>query len=109
VKIFVGNLDFRTGEDEVRTAFAQYGNVDSVTVVKDRDTGQSRRFAFVEMANGEEARTAMKRLDGYEMNGRAIKVNEARPKSGGDRYGRAGLRAGKIGRLWRGYLGNACR
>ena len=81
----------KTSEDDLRTAFTQYGNVSSVAVVKDRDSGQSRGFAFVEIANGQEARTAIDRLNGYEINGRAMKVNEARaetrPKSG-DRFGR---------------------
>jgi cold-inducible RNA-binding protein len=78
--IFVGNLDFRTGEDELRQLFEPFGQVDRVSLVTDRDTGRSRGFGFVEMANANEAEKAIAELNGRELGGRAINVNEARPK-----------------------------
>jgi len=91
--IFVGNLSFQTTEQELEAAFANYGTVERTSVVRDRDTGQPRGFAFIEMTNKSEAIKAIQGLDGQEMNGRAIKVNEARPKEdrgnggGGNRGG----------------------
>ena len=90
MNIFVGNLDYRTTEDELQAAFAQYGRVDRLNIVKDRDTGQPRGFAFIEMPDSREAKTAIERLNGFEMNGRALKVNEAHSKTeggGGDHKG----------------------
>jgi len=90
VNIFVGNLDYRTTQDQLQAAFAQYGSVDRVNIVTDRDTGQPRGFAFVEMADSREAKTAIERLNGFAINGRALNVNEARPKTeggGGNRRG----------------------
>ena len=78
--IYVGNLDFSTSEDEVQTLFAAYGAVKTVTAVTDRDTGQPRGFAFVEMTNGREARDAIRILNGSVHGGRALIVNEARPR-----------------------------
>jgi len=78
--IFVGNLSFGTTEDSVRTLFAEYGAIERVSVVTDRDTGRSRGFAFVEMGNNSEANRAIEALNGRELDGRALKVNEARPK-----------------------------
>lgn len=78
--IFVGNLDFTSSEDQLRAIFAAYGTVESVTIVKDRDTGQPRGFAFVEMTEAGEAQAAILSLDGTIQNGRALRVNEARPK-----------------------------
>jgi RNA recognition motif-containing protein len=78
--IFVGNLDFHTNEDELRQLFSQYGQVDKVSVMTDRGTGRSRGFAFVEMANTQEAERAINDLNGTQLGGRAINVNEARPK-----------------------------
>jgi cold-inducible RNA-binding protein len=78
--IFVGNLDFSTGEDEVHQLFAQYGNVDRVALMTDRDTGRSRGFAFVEMTNTDDGEKAMVALNGTQLGGRTINVNEARPK-----------------------------
>ena len=78
--IYVGNLDFATSEDQLRTLFAAYGAVKTVTAVTDRDTGQPRGFAFVEMTNGREARDAIRTLNGSVHGGRALIVNEARPK-----------------------------
>ena len=85
--IFVGNLNFRTTEDEIRTLFAAYGNVERVSLITDRDTGQPRGFGFVEMSNDGEAERAIAELNGREVGGRAINVNEARPKEGGPRRG----------------------
>jgi len=78
--IYVGNLDFVTSEDQLRTLFAAYGAVKTVTAVTDRDTGQPRGFAFVEMTSAGEARDAVRALNGSVHGGRALIVNEARPK-----------------------------
>lgn len=79
-KLFVGNLDFGATEDSIRTLFEPYGTVESVNLMKDRDTGRSRGFAFVEMADAGEADRAVKGLNGTSLGGRALSVNEARPK-----------------------------
>jgi RNA recognition motif-containing protein len=86
--IFVGNLDFATTDSSVREMFERYGTVDRVSVVTDRDTGRSRGFAFVEMSNTEEADRAIAGLNGAEFQGRALNVNEARPKGQGGGGGR---------------------
>jgi len=86
--IFVGNLDFSATESSIRSLFEPYGNVDRVNLVTDRDTGRSRGFAFVEMADSAEADKAIAALNGSEVNGRALNVNEARPKTGGGGGGR---------------------
>jgi RNA recognition motif-containing protein len=78
--IYVGNLDFSASEDELQTLFAAYGVVKTVTAVTDRGTRQPRGFAFVEMTNAGEARTAIRTLNGSVHGGRALIVNEARPK-----------------------------
>lgn len=92
--IYVGNLAFQTGEDEVRTEFETYGQVDKVTLVRDRDTGQSRGFAFVEMSNDEEAERAIAGVNGKNLDGRTLNVNEARPKREGGGFGGGGGRGG---------------
>ncbi|HSP67005.1 MAG TPA: RNA-binding protein [Bryobacteraceae bacterium] len=97
MNIFVGNLSFQTTQDELHAAFAQYGNVDRVNIVTDRDTGQARGFAFVEMPDQREAETAISQLNGAELNGRAMNVNEARPKpqgGGGGGFGGRGRGGG---------------
>src|SRR5271167_1017742 len=95
VNIFVGNLSYQTNQDELHAAFAQYGAVERVNIVTDRDTGQPRGFAFVEMTDRHEAETAIQQLNGAELNGRAMNVNEARPKpAGGGRGGFGGGRGG---------------
>jgi cold-inducible RNA-binding protein len=89
-KIFVGNLDFGVTEESVRSLFETHGAVERVTIVTDRDTGRSRGFAFVEMANAGEADQAIAALNGTNLGGRALNVNEARPKTdrgGGERRG----------------------
>jgi len=79
--IFVGNLSFNTGEDELRQAFEAYGQVDRVSIMTDRDTGRSRGFGFVEMASSEDGEKAIAGLNGAQLGGRTINVNEARPKT----------------------------
>ena len=81
--IFVGNLDFAATDSSVRTIFEQYGTVDRVNVVTDRDTGRSRGFAFVEMTDNSQADQAIAALHGVNLDGRALNVNEARPKGQG--------------------------
>jgi cold-inducible RNA-binding protein len=91
--IFVGNLSYQTSQDELASAFAPYGAVERVSVVTDRDSGQPRGFAFVEMTNKEEGSNAIAGLNGAELHGRALTVNEARP-----REDRAGGRSGGFNR-----------
>jgi cold-inducible RNA-binding protein len=89
--IFVGNLSYQTTQDELYAAFSHYGAVERVNIITDRDTGQPRGFAFVEMTESRDAATAISQLNGAELNGRALNVNEARPKSdSGPRYGNRG-------------------
>ena len=91
--IYVGNLPRTITEEEIREAFSQHGQVSEVNVIKDRETGRPRGFAFVEMPNGNEAATAIKELNLQEIGGRAMTVNEARPKKT-DRPRRGGGRRG---------------
>jgi RNA recognition motif-containing protein len=86
--IFVGNLSFSTTEQDIRSLFETYGSVDSVNVVTDRDSGQAKGFGFVEMTNDGEGDKAIAGLSGQELGGRALTVNEARPKSEGAAGGR---------------------
>lgn len=79
--IFVGNLSFGATESAVRSLFEAYGAVDRVSIVTDRDTGQARGFGFVEMSNNTEADRAINELNGRDLDGRALNVNEARPKT----------------------------
>jgi cold-inducible RNA-binding protein len=100
--IFVGNLSYQTTESELEALFGAYGTVERVTVVRDRDTGQPRGFAFVEMTNSNEAANAMQAMNGREMNGRTLNVNEARPREqrsggGGGGFGGGGGRSGNRG------------
>jgi RNA recognition motif-containing protein len=87
-KIYVGNCSDDVTEEQLRGFFATYGEVESVAVVMDRDTGRPRGFAFIEMPDASAARAAIKGVDGTDLGGRALKVNEARPK--GDRGGGRG-------------------
>jgi RNA recognition motif-containing protein len=104
--IFVGNLSYQTTQEELQAAFAQYGAVERVNIVTDRDTGQPRGFAFVEMTEKRDATTAISQLNGAELHGRAMNVNEARPKpaggsggfGGGGGRGRGGSGGGGGGR-----------
>ena len=84
--IFVGNLAFTTTEDQLRNLFEQFGTVDRVAILTDRDTGRSRGFGFVEMPNPEEADRAIAGLNGQDFMGRALNANEARPKPPKGRY-----------------------
>ena len=90
--IYVGNLSYEATEDDIRTAFEQYGQVSSVNIIQDRETGRSRGFAFVEMSDGTEAKQAIEKLDLTDIAGRRVTVNEARPRQerdgGGGRGGR---------------------
>lgn len=79
--IYVGNLAHSATEEDLRQAFAQYGTVSAVNIITDRETGRPRGFAFVEMADSNEAATAIKELNLREISGRSITVNEARPKA----------------------------
>jgi RNA recognition motif-containing protein len=91
--IYVGNISFQTTEQDLDAAFSAYGQVDRVQIVKDRDTGQSRGFAFVEMPNNAEADRAMEALNGADVSGRTLTVNEARarePRAAGGGYGGGG-------------------
>jgi cold-inducible RNA-binding protein len=91
--IFVGNLSYQTTQDDLHAAFAAYGAVERVNMITDRDTGQPRGFAFVEMSEHQGAQTAIAQLNGAELHGRAMNVNEARPKpTGGGGGGYAGGR-----------------
>ncbi len=101
--IFVGNLSYQTGETELEAAFAAFGAVERVSIVRDRDTGQPRGFAFVEMTNADEANKAIEGLNGAELGGRNINVNEARPREerggggGGRGFGGGGGGGGRGG------------
>ncbi|MHC4661518.1 MAG: RNA recognition motif domain-containing protein [Planctomycetota bacterium] len=88
-KLYVGNLSYDTTEDNLRTMFEEHGEVLSVAVITDRDTGRSKGFAFVEMGDDSAAQAAQSAIDGTEIDGRNLKVNEARPREnrgGGGRY-----------------------
>ena len=80
MNIYVGNLSWNTQEPALRDLFSQHGSVDSARILKDRETGRSRGFGFVEMPNDDEARAAIEALNGFELDGRQLRVNEARPR-----------------------------
>ena len=93
INIYVGNLSFDASEEDIRTAFEAHGVVNSVSIIKDRETGRSRGFGFVEMAERQEGEKAIEELNGTDIEGRDINVNEARPREdrgggggGGGRY-----------------------
>jgi cold-inducible RNA-binding protein len=91
MNIYVGNLSYQTTEDDIRQAFAAHGEVTSASIIKDKFSGESRGFAFVEMPNATEARQAIQAMNGADLGGRALKVNEARPREeGGGRRGGGG-------------------
>ena len=94
--IYVGNLAFTATDEDLRSAFEQFGEVTSVNIIMDRETGRSRGFAFVEMADGEHAKAAIEDLDGAAISGRNVTVNEARPRAprGGGGGGGGGGRGG---------------
>lgn len=80
MNIYVGNLSFAMTEDELREAFAQYGDVTSAKIINDHETGRSRGFGFVEMPNSSEGQAAIEKINGEELKGRPVRVNEARPR-----------------------------
>lgn len=97
-KIYVGNLPFTAGEDEVRELFSKHGTVESVSLPTDRETGRPRGFAFVTFSTAEESKLAIEKMHGVDLDGRAITVNEARPKEenggGGRSFSSPNRRAG---------------
>lgn len=99
-KLYVGNLSFNVTQGDLEELFAQVGTVESVNIIMDKFSGQSRGFGFVEMASNEETQVAIERFDGYDLKGRALKVNEARPqgeRSGGGRPPFGGGGGGRAG------------
>ena len=94
MNIYVGNLPFETTEESLQVTFTEYGEVETARVITDRMTGRSRGFGFVEMANNDQAEAAIKALNGKDMDGRTLTVNEARPReeNGGRRGGGGGGR-----------------
>src|SRR3989442_7618580 len=96
--IFVGTLSFGTTEQDIRTLFEAHGSVDRVNIVTDRDSGQPRGFGFVEMTNNAEGDRAIAAVNGKEIGGRALNVNEAKPKSEGGNRGFGGGRGNSGGR-----------
>jgi cold-inducible RNA-binding protein len=98
--IYVGNLSFSTSEETVRSLFETHGTVDRVSIAKDRETGQPRGFGFVEMTNDNEANQAMSALNGRDIDGRTLNVNEARPKTERSFGGGGGNRSEGRQRRW---------
>ncbi|HEY7914279.1 MAG TPA: RNA-binding protein [Blastocatellia bacterium] len=96
MRIFVGNLSYQTTEDQLADLFSEVGQVESATIVTDRETGRSRGFGFVEMEQ-EAGNKAIERFNGHELNGRAINVNEARPRPERGGFGGGGGRGGNRG------------
>jgi len=97
MNIYVGNLSYETTEEDLRSAFSEFGAVTSVSIIKDKFSGQSKGFGFVEMSSKAEGQSAIDGLNGKEISGRALKVNEARPPSEkrGDRKGFSGGRGSR--------------
>jgi RNA recognition motif-containing protein len=112
-KLYVGNLPYGVSDSDLRQLFEPHGTVESAQVIMDRDTGRSKGFGFVEMGNDQEAQTAIQALNGQELDGRSLTVNEARPKTegGGGRggYGGGGGRGGYGGGGGRGGYGGGGR
>ena len=109
-KLYVGNLSFKTTGDDLRAHFSQAGTVESASIIEDRETGRSRGFGFVEMASAEDAAAAIEKFNGKELDGRALTVNEAKPKTdrggGGGRGGYGGGGGGGRDRDRGGYGGD---
>ncbi|MBI4312773.1 MAG: RNA-binding protein [Chloroflexi bacterium] len=102
MRIYVGNFAYEVTDQELRQAFEAFGKVDEVTVVRDRDTGRSKGFGFIEMPTAAEAQAAITGLNGKELRGRAITVNEARPRPAGGGFGGGGGGGGYGGGARRG-------
>jgi RNA recognition motif-containing protein len=111
MRIYVGNLAYSANEDSLRQAFEQYGQVESATVITDRESGRSKGFGFIEMPNAAEAQQAITALNGQQIAGRAVTVNEARPREdrggggggmggGGGRDNRSGTGGSRTPRRW---------
>jgi cold-inducible RNA-binding protein len=105
MKLYVGNLSFRTSSDDLSELFATAGTVESASVVEDRETGRSRGFGFVEMSSKEEAEAAISQFNGKEINGRVLTVNEAKPRE--NRGGGGGFGGGRNGGGRRGFGGGS--
>ena len=105
MKLYVGNLSFNSSEQDLEEVFAEIGTVESVNIIRDRDTGRSRGFGFVEMSSKEEGQNAISQLDGKEVDGRNLKVNEAKPRENRGGGGGGGGRGGGGG----GYGGGGSR
>jgi RNA recognition motif-containing protein len=101
MNIYVGNLSSTTTEDELRSAFEAFGQVTSATIIKDKFSGESRGFGFVEMPSKDEAQEALNKMNGQDLNGRSVRVSEARPRTerrpGGGGGGGRGGRGGRFG------------
>jgi cold-inducible RNA-binding protein len=105
MNLYVGNLSYRLTEDELRQAFEEFGQVSSCTIIKDKVTGESKGFGFLEMPEHSEAEAAINGLNGRDLKGRRLNVNEARPREGGGGgggrgAGRSGPREGRSNRDW---------
>jgi RNA recognition motif-containing protein len=111
MKLYVGNLAFQTTSEDLQQLFAQAGTVESASVIEDRDTGRSRGFAFIEMSSKEEGQIAIQQFNGQEVGGRALNVNEAKPREdrGGSRGGFGGGRNGGGNGGGRGSYGGSSR
>ena len=92
-KVYVGNMSYETSQSDLETMFGAHGTVESAQIINDRDTGQSKGFGFVEMSSDAEAQTAIGALDGQDSGGRALKVNEAKPRPAGGGGGGGGGRS----------------
>ncbi|NOY88595.1 MAG: RNA-binding protein [FCB group bacterium] len=100
MKIYIGNLSFDTTEDQLRQTFEGFGEVSAVNIITDKYSGESRGFAFVEMPTKDEAVSAISGLSGQELNGRTLKVNEARPRNDGGGGNRGGGRNNNYRKSW---------
>jgi RNA recognition motif-containing protein len=100
MNIYVGNMSYDITEDDLRQLFEEHGEVDTVKIIADRDTGRSKGFAFVEMPQSDQANAALESLNGAEVKGRNLKVNEARPREARNRRGGGGGGGGSRGRRW---------
>lgn len=97
MKLYVGNLSFNTSTQDLENIFAAIGTVDSTNIIEDRETGRSRGFGFVEMSSKEDGQNAISQLDGKEIDGRSLKVNEAKPRENNNGGGRGGNSRGGYG------------